>query len=255
MVFTGEVEAALIAAAGALLLAASTTLWKLVAHRRERRRHALVHYLYPLELALDDLLERWRRIARDIEAGKGVQRMAEFRRIAPSVHQPDFYRMCNGSLCGPVGTLLATASFFALAAKLRRDLPLVAIGREDATALLRHLDDARAGLASGDECGFWAELQDNIAQAVTSRDGAGVLGFQAFCAALAEARGSFDRLYEFYENIELKYPYQLKQAYPPLASALGVLRRLLATPLGRPQPQPTWRGVEAEGPRQPTVAA
>ncbi len=235
---SNEFWIALIGFFGGILGSAVAELAKYVGRRYEEQRQTRIKYLHPLKLASEDLLRRWRQIAVRIEAGKGAEVTAEFRAIRSTCGQPWFYRDCNEQLCGPVGTLYATACYFAFAARLREQLPLLRMWHWRALDLLDATEKVRSGI--GNRYGLWEEIQDSIGGLVLATTNEHVIPFGAFCKALSQDTNSYLRLFDFYEEIDQKYKYELHKGCRALERVDQLLCEILGSPVQLPAPEPTW---------------
>jgi hypothetical protein len=196
-----------------------------VVRRREQRRQTQIQYLYPLKLACDELFDRWCDLARKVER-EGDRVGRAFLEARERCADPRFYHECNDVLCNAVGTLHATACYFAHANRLREQLPLVRLRQKQALGLLEGIEAVRSALADGDPGAFWAEIQDSIGRLVTTEAGA-VLPYATFCRALARDPDSYFRLFNFYVDIHLKYAHQLRWGYDALGALCARLDRIL----------------------------
>lgn len=226
---TSEVQAAIVAAVTALVVAVIAQVGGYWMRLREQRRQSQIQYLYPLKVACDDLLDHWNTIKKQIKQGPKGAIGQRFLDVRNAVCRPGFYAECNDFRCGPVGTLYATACYFAYSRKLREQLPQVQISQKDALTLLEKTNAVRTELGKGDEYAFWTEIQDSIGQLVTTDTGQ-VVPYKMFYMALKEDYNSFIRLFNFYVDIELRVDYQFKWGFEALRSLHAELSRILKTP-------------------------
>lgn len=229
MALEPNVKAALVSAGTALAVAAMAQLWSYWTQRREQRIQTQIQYLYPLKIACDDLLDRWNKIfeTANNEPKGSIDKV--YYEAKQAIKKPEFYWECNDFRCGPVGTMYATACYFAYSRKLREQLPLVRIKQKDALALLEKTNAVRTGLGKGDFAAFWTEIQDSIGHLVMTDTGQ-VVPYKTFCLSLIQDTNSYNRLLNFYVDIEEKLDYQLKWGRDALSSLQKELSRILKTP-------------------------
>jgi hypothetical protein len=229
MALDPNVQAALVAAGTALGVTAMAQVWSYWTQRREQRLQTQIQYLYPLKIACDDLLDRWNKIYETANKEQKGYLRESYYYAKEAIHTPEFYWECNDFRCGPVGTMYATACYFAYSRKLREQLPLVRIRQKDALALLAKTNAVRTELGTGDPGAFWTEIQDSIGQLVMTDTGQ-VVPYKAFCLSLIQDTNSYNRLINFYVDIEEKLDFQLHKGRVALSSLQKELSRILKTP-------------------------
>lgn len=109
-----------------------------------------------------------------------------------------FYGHCNGTLYFAVASLYITATYFAIAARIRANQPYIATSDFNDRDLMKKIDKVRDEF-SGDKDGLWDTLQDSIGVVVTHADGS-IMDYREFCSHLVDEKQHvwFLRLMDFY---------------------------------------------------------
>ncbi|MEQ8161833.1 MAG: hypothetical protein ABRQ33_11640, partial [Smithellaceae bacterium] len=120
-----------------------------------------------------------------------------------------------------VSTLYITAVYFAYASKIRREFPFIQLSSGDNKALLYRIADVRFSI--GGKFGIWEALQDSLGRYLINEDGA-IKNYRNFTEAISsEDAVWFNRLIDFYKDIDKKLEDHLENIESSLEALIDFL--------------------------------
>lgn len=190
----------------------------------EAKTKIRIQYLNPLHIATADLHERFVDIERRVGERDDLLRNT-MRELKDGAHRGrEYVDWVNGLGHYGISTLYLTLVFLAQVRKIRSELPFLELTSGEDQALLGHL--ARIRRAFGGDYGIWRNLQDSLGSYVRKADGS-LMDYREFCTLLGDDSVFpwFNRLVEFYRDIERKTPAQRGEMAASLSDLLEFLKQ------------------------------
>lgn len=217
---------ALISCVFSIFIAVITTSHKLkkefkIAKEKENEQ-IRIKYLQPLLVAAQDLLERITDIRRRRMNAPEQKRMMEwFANLKSKADKSSFAFWANDEGYFAVSTLYITAVYFAYASKIRREFPFIQLSSGDNKALLYRIADVRFSI--GGKFGIWEALQDSLGRYLINEDGT-IKNYRNFTEAISsEDAVWFNRLIDFYKDIDKKLEDHLENIESSLEALIDFL--------------------------------
>lgn len=222
------VVTALISCVFSIFIAVITTNHKLkkefkIAKEKENEQ-IRIKYLQPLLVAAQDLLERITDIRRRRMNDREKIRMMQWFTKVKTESKADknsFAFWANDEGYFAVSTLYITAVYFSYASKIRREFPFIQLSSGDNKALLYRIADVRFSI--GGKFGIWEALQDSLGRYLINDDGS-IKNYRNFTEAISSADAVwFNRLIDFYQDIDKKLEDHLENIESSLESLIEFL--------------------------------
>ena len=189
-----------------------TSEWRKREERIKEWDRVRTRYLNPLRTSsreLPDWLDQVVQKLRDPTSERKKQLLDWFQRIKDTAEKRrdrgGFFWECNGELYFALATMYATARHFALANRVRSELPYLEFRDRERHAvsdeeLLSRINDVRDAFSG--EKGLWDTLQESIGEALTKPDGT-LRSYREFCICLVndDEWVWFLRLIDFYREV------------------------------------------------------
>ena len=222
------VVTALISCVFSIFIAVITTNHKLkkefkIAKEKENEQ-IRIKYLQPLLVAAQDLLERITDIRRRrMNDQEKIRMMQWFTKVKTEskADKSSFAFWANDEGYFAVSTLYITAVYFSYASKIRREFPFIQLSSGDNKALLYRIADVRFSI--GGKFGIWEALQDSLGRYLINEDGT-IKNYRNFTEAISSADAVwFNRLIDFYQDIDKKLEDHLENIESSLESLIEFL--------------------------------
>jgi hypothetical protein len=197
-----------------------------IAEKLKEKSIARLRYLDPLMIAATDLRERLQTIVSDARARNEhwyhllrhfgiIKEIPKYR----AHDRPGLEYLCNGEGNRAFSTLYETAIYFRRAAKSRSELPFIELDPGDDRSLLKLLSAVRSAFHGVH--GIWATLQDSIGSYVQANDR--IMNYREFCGQLIENDIWFTGMSDFYNSLEPKIDYEVKNVLKALDDLIDFL--------------------------------
>ncbi|MEN6489342.1 MAG: hypothetical protein ABFD66_10770 [Smithella sp.] len=203
------VVTALISCVFSIIIAVITTNHKLKKQfdidKEKENERIRIKYLQPLLVAAQDLLERITDIRRRrMNNLEKIRMMQWFNKVKTEskADKSSFAFWANDEGYFAVSTLYITAVYFSYASKLRREFPFIQLSSGDNKDLLYRIADVRFSI--GGKFGIWEAIQDSLGRYLINEDGS-IKNYRNFTEAISsEDAVWFNRLIDFYQDIDKK---------------------------------------------------
>ncbi len=222
------VVTALISCVFSIIIAVITTNHKLKKQfnidKEKENEHIRIKYLQPLLVAAQDLLERITDIRRRRMNNQEKNRMVGWFNKVKADSKADkssFIYWANDEGYFAISTLYITAVYFSYASKIRREFPFIQLSSGDNKALLYRIADVRFSI--GGKFGIWEAIQDSLGRYLINEDGT-IKSYRNFTEAISgEDAVWFNRLIDFYKDIDKKLEDHLENIESSLESLIDFL--------------------------------
>ena len=183
-----------------------------------------IKYLQPLLVAAQDLLERITDIRRRRMNERERNRMMQWFNKVKTDSKADkssFAYWANDEGYYAVSTLYITAVYFSYANKIRSEFPFIQLSSGDNKALLYRIADVRFSI--GGKFGIWEAIQDSLGRYLINEDGT-IKNYRNFTEAISsEDEVWFNRLIDFYKDIDKKLEDHLENIESSLEALIEFL--------------------------------